>query len=58
MIKKVTIPIIEEIDGYAVPIVVGTKVEYRIFGILLYRKTFFLPVRYGVNNWDDYQIRI
>lgn len=58
MIKKVTVPIIEKINGYANPIVVGTKVEYRIWGILLYRKTFLQPIHYGVERWDDYQIRI
>ena len=55
MIKKETTPIIEQVNGYSA--VVGTKVEYRLFGILLYRKILYLPNRYGVKEYD-YQILI
>lgn len=28
--------------------VIGTKVEYRLFGILLYKKLFYNPSKYGL----------
>lgn len=55
MITKKTTPIIEQVNGYSA--VVGTKVEYRLFGILLYRKVLYLPNKYGVKEYD-YQINI
>lgn len=58
MIKKVTTPIIEKSDTYSCLTVVGTKVEYRIFGILLYMKILYLPLKYGVKEYLDYYIRI
>lgn len=58
MIKKVTVPLIEKLDGCEESIVVGTKVEYRIFGILLYEKSLLLPIYWGIMNWDDFQTRI
>lgn len=58
MIKKVTAPLIEKLDGCEESIVVGTKVEYRIFGILLYEKSLLLPIYWGIMNWDDFQTRI
>lgn len=58
MIRKKTIPIIENVEGFEGMIVVGTKVEYRLFGILFYEKTLLLPFRYGVKYWDDYPTRI
>lgn len=38
--------------------VIGTKVEYRLFGILLYKKLFYNPSKYGLECWDNYQIVI
>lgn len=58
MIKKVTAPLIEKLDGCEESIVVGTKVEYRIFGILLYEKSLLLPIYWGIMDWDDFQTRI
>lgn len=58
MIKKVTVPLIEKLDGCEESIVVGTKVEYRIFGILLYEKSLLLPIYWGIMDWDDFQTRI
>lgn len=58
MISKRTIPIIEKVNGFDVPIVVGTKVEYRIFGILLYKKILLLPIYYGFRDWFDFPTQI
>lgn len=58
MIKKVTTPIIEKFNGDGDLIVVGTRVEYRMFGILLYKKKLYLPLKYGVTGYLDYYIRI
>lgn len=58
MIKKVTTPIIEKSVVYSILTVVGTKVEYRIFGILLYKKILYLPLKYGVKEYNDYYICI
>lgn len=38
--------------------VVGTLIEYRLFGILLYKKQLFTPKYYGIKSWEDYQFRI
>lgn len=35
--------------------VIGTKVEYRLFGILLYKKVLYTPNKYGLTYWDCYQ---
>lgn len=45
MITKTTEPII---DGV---VVVGTKVEYRFFGILFYKKTLYTPDKYGIKEY-------
>ena len=37
--------------------VAGTKVEYRLFGILLYKKVLYTPMWYGIEHYD-YQIFI
>lgn len=59
MITKTTEPII---SGYANlagnNVVIGTKVEYRLFGILLYKKILYTPNKYGLKCWDHYQIFI
>ncbi len=38
--------------------IIGTLVQYRLFGILFYEKRLFTPACYGMTNWDDYQFRI
>lgn len=58
MIKKVTTPLIGRYGKDGDLVVAGTRVEYRIFGILLYRKELYNPELYGVYNYDQYQIRI
>ena len=62
IIKKVE-PIIDqakvEIDNGFVS-VIGYRAEYRIFGILLYRKLYYSPTKFGVSNWraDDFRFNI
>lgn len=58
MIKKVTIPIIEKLNDNGDLVVVGTKVEYRLLGILLYRKELYMPAKYGLVYYNNYQTRI
>lgn len=58
MITKITTPIVKKFNGNGDLEVVGTKVEYRLLGILLYRKILYLPQHYGVSNYDDYYTRI
>lgn len=58
MIKKVTTPIIEKFNGDGDLVVVGTRVEYRFIGILLYQKVLYTPVKYGVFKYDYYQMSI
>jgi hypothetical protein len=62
MLTKTTTPIMSCKNGASesqkgVNSVIGTEVEYRIFGILLYRKTMYTPVKYGCVDFE-YQIRI
>lgn len=52
MIKKTVEPIIEEIDG--TKMCVGTRIEYRVFGLLIYRNVVSLPNRYGLKTWEFY----
>lgn len=63
MITKKVKPIIDltkvEIDnGFAS--VTGYRAEYRFFGILVYRKEYYSPPKYGVTNWraDDFRFNI
>lgn len=58
MIKKTTTPIVEKLNGNGDLTVMGTKVEYRLFGILLYSKLLYLPAKYGIRYYDDYHTRI
>lgn len=37
--------------------VIGTDIQYRIFGLLIYRKTMYSPEKYGIKEYD-YSIRI
>lgn len=50
MITKTINPIIDA-TGTA-RIVVGTRVEYRLFGLLIYRKTMFTPEKYGITEYE------
>lgn len=38
--------------------VIGTIVQYRLLGILLYKKQLFTPRCWGIKSWDNYQFRI
>lgn len=55
MITKTINPII---DANIVPrIVIGTRIEYRLFGLLIYRKTMFTPEKYGIAEYEfNYRI--
>lgn len=52
MIKQTVEPILEEVDGKKM--CVGTRIEYKVFGLLIYRKVVSLPNRYGVKTWEFY----
>lgn len=59
MLTKTTDPIMSDCTNLAGNnAVIGTKVEYRLFGILLYKKILHTPNKYGVVHWDHYQIFI
>jgi hypothetical protein len=58
MLKKTTTPIVEKFKGDGDLIVTGTKVEYRLFGILLYQKVLYMPAKYGMYHFENYQTRI
>lgn len=57
MLEKRTYPIVHT-DEFDERKVVGTIVEYRLFGMLIYRKTLLTPEYYNVGNGHDFQIRI
>lgn len=49
MITKTVEPILSDCASLAGGnAVIGTKVEYRLFGILLYKKVLYTPNKYGV----------
>ncbi|MFA6727382.1 MAG: hypothetical protein WCS17_04075 [Prevotella sp.] len=54
--KKITPIIINKQQGLS-DAVVGTTVEYRLLGILLYKKELFLPSYYGIKEYE-FQISI
>ena len=56
MIKKVTTPIL----GFAIGdnAIIGTRVEYRLFGILLYRKELYTPQAYGIHRYERFHASI
>lgn len=56
MITKTVEPIM---DSYAMVrgTVVGTKVEYRVFGILLYKKILHTPFMHGINFLGEFFTR-
>jgi hypothetical protein len=53
MIKKRVYPVIEGHDEGAA-IVTETVAEYRIFGILIYKKTIEMPQKYGFRYYSEY----
>ncbi len=53
MFRKTVMPIMEEItdrSGQKATMVVGTQIEYRLFGLPLYRKTLHTPLKYGMTE--------
>ena len=56
MITKHTGPITIFVKGK--DILVGTKVEYRIFGWLIYRKTLYTPEMKGIKEYNHFYHRI
>lgn len=59
MFTKTTTPILKDNDGSSRAqaqdwqlAVIGTKVEYRFFGILLYKKVLYSPAKYGLVNYE------
>ena len=55
MITKTTTPLISD---WKDPQIIGTRTEYRVFGLLIYRKILYLPNNYGIDSWDEYPYRI
>lgn len=60
MITKKTYPEFKEKDYNGEKAAVPTKTitEYRIFGILLYKKELLTPAFYGYNYWDEFTVKI
>ena len=62
MITKTVEPIISApfIDQEGLDKVIGVSVEYRVFGIRVYRKTIHSPAKYGEKNWrsDIYMCKV
>ncbi len=61
MLKKTVVPIIEAASANSTqegPKVVGSQIEYRIFGLLICRKTLYNPHKYGVTYYEDWYYRI
>lgn len=54
MMTKTTKPLIATKEGKN--IVIGTQTEYRLFGLLLYRKTLYMPTAYDVKEEYIYRI--
>ncbi|MEE0055267.1 MAG: hypothetical protein U0I70_02925 [Alistipes inops] len=50
MITKIIKPILSKTDDAWR--VVGTRIEYRLFGLLICRKTMFTPERYGITEYQ------
>ena len=60
MITKKVFPIFNDVKG-TLPEdcqVRGTRIEYRLCGILLYIKTFYLPEYYGLSSCIEPKIYI
>lgn len=56
MITKKTYPELKQKDyrGEKVAVVTKTTTEYRLFGILLYKKVLVTPAMYGYEHWDEF----
>lgn len=54
MITKKTTPIIKEVNGKTE--CVGSLTEYRVLGLLVYRRTVILPMYYGMKYFNCYPI--
>ena len=56
MITKTVEPIIDtsksSADEYCRRAVIGATAEYRVFGLCVYRKTYYNPEKYGVSNYN------
>lgn len=50
MVRKYITPIIGTFDG--VKKVIGTQVDYLVFGCLVYRKVLNTPAAYGLKEWE------
>ena len=50
MVRKYITPIIGTIDG--VKKVIGTQVDYYVFGHLVFRKVLNTPAAYGLTEWE------
>ncbi len=57
MITKTTKPIIGKKHSSGHIEVLGTIIEYRLFGIVICRKKILLPTFYGGRTWDEYPYR-
>ncbi len=58
MLTKTITPILGNENTIYAETVIGTRVEYRLFGILFYKKQLFTPACYGIKSWENYQFRI
>jgi len=50
MLKKKVCPIIDRTEEIEKKKIVGLSVEYRLFGLLIYKKTIYTPARYDVHR--------
>ena len=57
MFTKTTTPIIGVKHPSGHYEVLGTTVEYRLFGIVILRKKILLPTFYGAKTWNDFPYR-
>jgi hypothetical protein len=57
MFTKTIEPIIEGLTSNT-PKVIGSRIEYRLFGLLLYLKTIHTPAKYGITEWGEWYYRI
>ena len=52
MVRKYITPIIGTF--YGIKKVIGTQVDYYVFGCLVYRKVLNTPAAYGLKEWEFY----
>ena len=55
MITKTTTPLISDCNE---PQIIGSQTEYRVFGLLIYRKILYFPNKYGIDSWDEYPLSL